>query len=314
VSLTNLELRHLRCFVVLAEELHFARAAQRLHLSQPALSQTLKQLERATGLRLLNRTTRRVELTAEGAAVRDDALRVLGELDRLVERAHDTAAGRRGTLRVGFTIGAAVDLVPRVLRAYAAAYPDMKVELTEFDFSEPDTGLDDDRSDVAILRPPIETAGVQLATLATEPRVACLPESHPLAGREEISIQDILGEPIIGAPRPGIWRDYWLACDYRDGRPPPVVAEVATFETELQAVATGRGISITAEAAARFYARPGLSFPRIADISPCEVAVALPEHPTPAARAFAEVAISAAQRIDEPIPMPFSGLCGRRTP
>lgn len=293
MPLTNLEIRHLRCFVVLAEELHFARAAERLHLSQPALSQTIKQIEHATGLRLLNRTTRRVELTAEGAAVRDDARRVLRELDRLVERAEETAAGRRGTLRVGFTIGAAVDLVPGILRAYAAAYPDVRVELAEFDFSEPEAGLDDERSDVAILRPPIETAGVQLATLTTEARVACLPDSHPLAEREEISVYDILDEPIIGAPGEGVWRDYWLACDYRDGQPPPVVAEVATFETELQAVAAGRGISITAEAAARFYARPGIRFPRIADIAPCEVAVALPRLPTPAARAFAEVAIGA---------------------
>jgi DNA-binding transcriptional LysR family regulator len=293
VPLTNLGLRHLRCFVVLAEELHFARAAQRLHLSQPALSQTLKQLEQATGLRLIDRTTRRVALTAEGAALRDDALRVLAEFDGLVERAHETAAGRRGTLRVGFTIGAAVDLVPRVLRAYAAEYPDVKVELTEFDFSEPEAGLDDDRSDVAIVRPPIETKGVQLARLATEARVACLPESHRLADRDEISIYDILSEPIIGAPGEGAWRDYWLACEYRGGEPPPIVAEVATFETELQAVATGRGISITAEAAARFYARPGLRFPRIADISPCEVAVALPAFPTPAARAFCQVAIGA---------------------
>lgn len=280
--------------MVLAEELHFARAAQRLHLSQPALSQTLKQLERATGLRLLDRTTRRVELTADGAALRDDALQVLGDFDSLIERAHETAAGRRGRLRVGFTIGAAVDLVPRVLREHSAAYPDVNVELTEFDFSEPEAGLNDDRSDVAILRPPIATEGVQFATLATEPRVACLPDWHPLADRDQISIHDILDEPLIGSPGPGVWRDYWLACDYRDGEPPTVAAEVSTFETELQAVASGRGISITAEAAARFYARPGLRFPRIADIPACEVAVALPKVPTPAARAFADVAISAA--------------------
>jgi DNA-binding transcriptional LysR family regulator len=291
VRFTTLTLRHLRCFVVLAEELHFARAAERLHLSQPALSQTVKQLERETGLRLLNRTTRHVELTAAGVAVRDDALRVLREFDDLIEHAHELAAGHTGTLRVGFTIGAAVDIVPRVLRAYAKTYPEVKVELMEFDFSEPEAGLDDDRSDVAIVRPPLETDGVRLATLTTEPRVACLPDSHPLAEREEISIYDILGEAIIAAPGEGVWRDYWLACDYRDGQPPPVVAEVATFETELQAVATGRGISITAEAAARFYARPGVRFPRIADIAPCEVAVALPQAPTPAARAFAEVAI-----------------------
>jgi DNA-binding transcriptional LysR family regulator len=296
VPLTNLGLRHLRYFVVLAEELHFARAAQRLHLTQSSLSKTLKELEQATGLHLLNRTTRRVALTAEGAEFRDDALRALKEFDRVIERAHETASGRRGTLRVGFTIGAAVDLVPHVLREYAATYPDVTVELTEFDFSEPEAGLDDDRSDVAIVRPPLETQGVQLATLATEPRVACLPDSHPLADRDEISIDDILSEPMLSPPRQGIWRDYWLACDYRHGEPPIVVAGVATFETELQAVATGRGISITAEAAARFYARPGVRFPRITDIPPCEVAVALPKLPTPAARAFANIAISTSEQ------------------
>jgi DNA-binding transcriptional LysR family regulator len=293
VPLTNLGLRHLRCFVVLAEELHFARAAERLYISQPALSQTLKQLEQATGLQLLLRTTRRVELTRDGAALRDDALRVLQEFDELMERAHATATGRRGTLRVGFTIGAAVDLVPRILRAHAEQFPDVNVELTEFDFAEPEAGLDDDRSDVAIVRPPIEVEGVQLFTLATESRVACLPDSHRLADLAEVSIYDLLPEPIVAAPGRGIWRDYWLGCDYRDGVPPTVVGEAATFESELQAVASGRGISITAEAAARFYARPGLRFPRIFDIAPCEVAVALPAFSTPAARTFADVAVAA---------------------
>jgi DNA-binding transcriptional LysR family regulator len=293
VPLTNLGLRHLRCFVVLAEELHFARAAARLHLSQPALSQTLKQLELATGLQLLARTTRRVELTPDGAALREDAVRVLASFDELVERAHARAAGRLGTLRVGFSIGAAVDLVPRILRAHAEQYPDVNVVLTEFDFSEPETGLDDDRSDVAILRPPID-ADVELFTLTTEACVACLPDSHRLADRDEVSIYDLLGEPIVAAPGRGTWRDYWLGCEYRDGVPPNVVAEVATFESELQTVASGRGISITAEAAARFYARPGLRFPRIADMPPCEVAVAIPAGATPAARAFARVAVAAA--------------------
>jgi DNA-binding transcriptional LysR family regulator len=102
-----------------------------------------------------------------------------------------------------------------------------------------------------------------------------------------------LDEPIIGAPGSGVWRDYWLATDYRDGKPPPIVAEAATFESELQAVASGLGISITAEAASRFYARPGLRFPRITDIAPCEVAVALPKNPTAAARSFADVAVRA---------------------
>ena len=292
MTLTNVGLRHLRSFVVLAEELHFARAAALLHVSQPALSQTIKQLERATGLTLLARTTRRVELTRDGAALRDDALQVLADFDALMQRARESAAGRRGALRVGYIIGAAVDLVPRVLRAHAEQCPDVDVRTTEFDFSEPAGGLDDGRSDVAIVRPPIDVQDARLITLATEPRVACLPDSHRLADREEVSVHELIDEPIIAAPGAGTWRDYWLCCEYRDGRPPRVVGEAATFEGELQAVASGRGISITAEAAGRFYARPGLRFPRIADIPPCEVAVALPPDPTPAARAFAEIAVA----------------------
>ncbi len=292
VTLTNVELRHLRSFVVLVEELHFARAAERLHVSQPALSQTIKQLERATGLLLLQRTTRRVELTPDGRAFRDDAVRVLEPFDTLMEHARATAAGRRGTLRVGYTIGAAVDLVPRVLRAFTERCPDVRVETTEFDFSEPGAGLGDGRADVAIVRPPIDVDEVQLLTLTREPRVACVADSHRLAGRQEVCIEDLLDEPIIAAPGTGVWREYWLCSEYRNGAPAPVVGEAATFEAELQAVASGRGISITAEAAARFYARPGLRFPRIANIPPCEVAVALPADPRPAARLFAEVAVT----------------------
>jgi DNA-binding transcriptional LysR family regulator len=294
VSLTNLALRHLRCFVVLADELHFARAAERLHVSQPALSQTIKQLEAATGLRVLERTTRRVALTPEGQAVRDDALEVLRAFDRLVEHAHDAATGRRGTLRVGYTIGAALDLVPRLLRHHAALYPEVRVELTEFDFSTPAAGLDDGRSDVAIVRPPLGLPGVTTRTLLTEPRFACMSDAHRLAGREQVSVADVLPEPIIAAPGSGPWRDYWLCCEHRDGSPPPVVGEAPTFESELQAVATGRGISIVPEAAARYYARPGLRFPRIADLPPCEVAVALGPDASPAARAFATVAVELA--------------------
>jgi DNA-binding transcriptional LysR family regulator len=293
VALTNVGLRHLRSFVVLAEELHFARAAARLYVSQPALSQTIKQLEDATGLRLLERTTRRVDLTAEGASLREDAVQVLAQFERMMERARASAAGRRGALRVGYVIGAAVDIVPQVLRAHAEQCPGVQVQTTEFDFSQPAAGLDDGRSDVAIVRPPIDVAGVELSALATEPRVACLPESHRLAARDEVSVYELLDEPIIAAPGHGPWRDYWLCCEYRGGSEPPVVGEEATFEGEFQAVASGRGISITAHAAARFYARPGLRFPRISDIPPCEVAVALPPDPTPAARVFAEIAIAA---------------------
>ena len=219
--LTNVGLRHLRSFVVLADELHFAHAASVLHISQPALSQTIRQLEFATGLELVRRTTRAVELTDAGRMFRDDAIgHVLARFDETMEHAFDTAAGRRGKLHVGYTIGAAVDILPTVLRGYAAAYPDVEVELREFDFSEPAAGLDDGRSDVAIVRPPIDVDDAVFYTLVTEPRVACVYEGHPLANRDEVSIAEVLLEPLVAAPGSGTWRDYWLGCDYRNGEPP----------------------------------------------------------------------------------------------
>jgi len=290
--LTNVGLRHLRSFVVLAEELHFARAAATLHISQPALSQTIRQLELATGLQLLRRTTRAVELTDAGRGFRDDAVAVVAQFDAMMERALDVAAGRRGKLHVGYTIGAGVDIVPSVLRAYAAAFPDVEVDLREFDFSQPAAGLDDRRTDVAIVRPPIDVDDAVFFTLVREPCVACVYEGHALAERDQVSITELLSEPIVAAPGSGTWRDYWLGCEYRHGEPPYVVAEAATFEAELQTVAAGRGISITTGTAARFYARPGLRFPVITDIPPCEVAVALPAGASSAARNFAELAVS----------------------
>jgi DNA-binding transcriptional LysR family regulator len=291
--LTNIGLRHLRSFVVLADELHFAHAAAALHISQPALSQTIRQLEFATGLHLVRRTTRAVELTDAGRLFRDDAVRVLTEFDLTMERALEMAAGRRGKLHVGYSIGAGVDIVPSVLREFAAAFPDVEVEIREFDWSQPAAGLDDGQTDVAIVRPPLDIAeGTAFFTLATEPCVACVYEGHPLADRDEVSVLELLDEPIVAAPGSGVWRDYWIACEYRNGRPPNVVAEAATFEAELQTVAAGRGISITAGIAARYYARPGLRFPVITDIPLCRVAVALPADPTPAARHFAELAVS----------------------
>ena len=298
VVLTNVGLRHLRSFVVLADELHFAHAASILHTSQPALSQTIRQLESATGVQLVRRTTRAVELTEAGRMFRDDAIGVLARFDETMERVFDIAAGRRGTLHVGYTIGAAVDILPTVLRGYVAAYPDVEVEPREFDFSEPAAGLDDGRSDVAIVRPPIDVDDAVFFTLVTEPRVACVYEGHPFANRDEVSIREVLREPIVGAPGSGMWRDYWLGCDYRNGEPPHVVAEAATFEAELQTVAAGRGISITTGTAARFYARPGLRFPVIRDIPPCRVAVALPAHSVLAAsRNFAELAVSVSNEL-----------------
>jgi DNA-binding transcriptional LysR family regulator len=170
-------------------------------------------------------------------------------------------------------ISTAVQFIPDILREFERIRPEADLHLQEFDFSDPSAGLRDGKVDCAIVRPPIGVDEVEQVEIAREKCVACLPTGHHLASRESVVLNDILDEPIVAAPVQGVWRDYWLAMDYRDGRPAKVTYEAATVESELQAVAAGRGISITADSIARYYARPGVIFRPIVDMQECVTAV-----------------------------------------
>jgi DNA-binding transcriptional LysR family regulator len=273
-AMDNVTLRQLEAFIAVARERKFAAAAGQLHISAPYLSQTIKQLERSLGCVLLTRTTRTVELTPAGKVFAGLAEHALGELERAALVARATAHPSTATLRLGYSIGAGLDLVPTLLRTFLAEHPDTRVQTEEYDFGEPTAGLRDRHVHAAVIRPPVGLAGLLTIDLTSEPRVACLPEGHALADRESVSVADLLPEPIIAAPpSPGPWRDYWILTEYRSS-PAPVVAEAATFEAELHLVASGRGISVTAMAAARFYNRPGVVFVPIHDLDPCRVALA----------------------------------------
>ncbi len=272
---TQLSIRHLRAFVVLSEELHFARAAARLHLTSPALSQTLRQLEVAVGAMLVHRTTRRVELTAAGQATLERAQAALTAFDSAIAHMQRAARGEVGDLVVGYVIGAALELLPPIARAFERSAPDVSLELREYDFTNPAAGLDANEVDAAFVGMPLDVEGLEYLQLLSEPRVACLPDGHRLAGRRQIRVREILDEPVIAAPsRDPVWRDYWILGPERGGEPPNVVQQAATFDAELQAVAAGHGISITTAAAGRYYARPGVRFVEIEDLSPCHVALA----------------------------------------
>ena len=271
----NLDLRHARAFVVLAEELHFGRAARRLFITQPALSRTIRQIEQTIGVRLVDRTTRRVSLTPSGEALVDIARDAVEAFDKLVSRATSLRHESDNTLRVAHQIGAALSLVPDIVRRFAQDHPDIQVELREFDFGEPFAGIDTAVSDVAFVRLPLEHPDLRFEILEHEPLFAGLPADHRLAGRASISIEEILDEPILAAPKAaGRWRDYWLAMDYRSGAAPTVVEEAANFDAELQAVAFGKAVTITSLAAKLYYARPGVVFVPIIDAPPCDVALA----------------------------------------
>lgn len=290
----NVELRHLRAFVAVAEAANFTRAAEKLMIAQPSLSYTIRQLEAQLGFRLFARTTRATALTPAGELFLGEARAVLERLDQAVDVARRVAGGEAGTLRIGYLIGAAVDLVPSILRAFGEQFRDIHVELVEYDFAAPGCGLGSGDTDVAIVRPPLDVPDVTTRTLLRERCFACLPANHELAGDSEVSVARLLREPIVAAPGGGPWRDSWILTGHRD-QPARVVHEAATFEAELQAVALGRGLSIVPASAARFYARPGVRFVPVVDLPDCEVAVAHRPDAPRAARNFAELAVRVAQ-------------------
>lgn len=290
-ALPDVTNRQLRAFVVLAEELHFGRAAGRLHVSQPALSLSLRQLERALGVALMERTTRSVRLTAAGEDFLAKIAPALRAVDDALASATRWADGTRGLLRLGYLIGAGLDRLPRLLREFSDAYPEIRVETVEYDFSDPSAGLGGGDVDIALVRPPLEVTGLRYLEITQERWLACVARDHAFAGRDTVQLADILDEPIVAAPQSaGRWRDYWIASDRRQ-TPANVVAEAATFEAEFTAVAQGKGISITAETAARYFNRPNLVFIPIVDAPPCTVSLAWPRSgAAPAARRFARIA------------------------
>jgi len=267
-------LRQLEAFLAVAQELHFGRAAERLSVSPPWMSHTIRDLERALHVELLTRTTRNVQLTLAGEVFAGLASQVLAELSSAIRTVRRLGGEPQQALKLGYTIGAGLEIVPRLLRTYHDRQPGKAVATEEFDFTDPSAGLRDNLVHAAVVRPPLGLAGLASVELATERRVACLPEDHPLAGRPSLTVADVLPEPIIAAPASqGPWRDYWILTDYRSG-PAPVVGEARTLDAEMHLVSRGLGLSITSEAIGRWYRRPGVTFVPILNLSPCVVALA----------------------------------------
>jgi len=238
------------------------------------MSHTIRDRERALGVDLLIRTTRSVELTPEGTVFAGLASQLLAELNSAVKTVRGMGATPQEALKLGYTIGAALEIVSRLLRTYRDGQPDSAIETEEFDFTDPTAGLRDRLVHAAVVRPPLGLPGLVSVELATEQLVACLPDDHPLAARESLGVADVLPEPIIAAPvSPGPWRDYWILTDYRSG-PAPVVAEAHTLDAETHLVSRGVGLSITSEGVGQWYRRPGVTFVPIRDLNPCVVSLA----------------------------------------
>ena len=255
----NVTLRLLHYFDVLGNELNYRRAAERLYISQPALSAAIRQLEQLIGDRLFDRDTRSVALTVFGQEWLPYVRAALREVDVALDAAETLVD--HGHVRLGYLIGTGADLLFRLLDGVEQELPHLTVETTEYDFTDPTAGLATGTADIALLRPPVDIPDAEMAVVAEERWMACLPRTHRFAGRRSIDIQELLDEPIVAAPESaGPWRDYWLAADLRHGKPATVTAEAATYESEVTLVARGIGLSFTVSSMVRLYSRPGVRF------------------------------------------------------
>lgn len=243
----NIELRHLRYFIAVAEELHFGRAAARLNISQPPLSQQIQILEEQIGARLLARTNRSVTLTAAGEQFLGDARQILGQVEAAATRAARLHQGETGELQLGLTASAPfIKTVSDTLLLYRQRYPDVHVQTVESHTREQIGPLGDGTLDLGLMRntPLPETLCWQVAL--REPMLAMVHHSHPLASRERISLRDLASEPFVffdPQAGTGLYDDI-RALLKRYDITPYVTQEVGEAMTILGLVAAGLGVSI----------------------------------------------------------------------
>lgn len=247
----DLDLRKLRYFAAVAEHGHFGRAAERLHIAQPVLSRQIRALEQELGCALLERTTRSVRLTEAGEQLHKDASGVLAAARAATLRVHSAARGAH-RLVVGFAPGLSVSAA---VRAFTQAHPGVEIELRRLNWYEQAEALRDGRADIGYLRRPFDGDGIRTVPISSEPKVACLPATHPLASRRRLVQADLDGKTILNAE----------------------ARRTATIEEKFELVAAGRGIALVPRSVARYYSRPGLVHRPLTDAEPFEICLAVAE-------------------------------------
>lgn len=245
-----MELRHLRYFRAVAEELHFGRAAQRLHIAQPPLSQQIRQLEDELGVALLARSTRRVELTPAGADYLRHVIRILDEVDAANRHAQRVADGSRGHLTIGCVGSATYTLLPKLVRVLRDELPEVDVDIRgEMLAPAQIAGLRSGQLDIGLLRPPAATDGLTLETLRTDRLVVAVPEGHRQAGASAIEPAELRHDDFVVHAGRGlsVMNDVAVSICSAAGFAPKVRHEVAETSTLVTFVAAGLGVAIVPE-------------------------------------------------------------------
>jgi DNA-binding transcriptional LysR family regulator len=244
-----MELRHLRYFIAVAEELHFSRAAARLHIAQPPLSQQIKQLEAELHTQLLWRTKRRVELTVAGEAFLEEARKTLVQAEHAARVAQSIGAGETGQVQLGFVDSALPGFLPRLLRGFRERHPDVQIVLHELTSGQQIEALKRAEIQLAVLRPTRAGAQVAFHEIGSEGLLVALPAEHRLAELEKVPVEELEHEGWVLFPRlvsPGL-HDHLVGICRKAGFVPRVVQEGREGHTIVGLVGAGVGISLVAE-------------------------------------------------------------------
>ena len=293
-----MELRHLRYFVAVAEELHFRRAAERLHVAQPAVSEQVRKLEAELGVLLLNRTQRSVSLTVAGSVMLEEARRVLRQADVATQATRSARMRGLGRLRVGYMRDTMPRYIPQSLSRFAASAPGIEVVL---ETGSPLRLAADVRSgslDLAVVCLPLASGGLRVTSLGEEGAVCALPASHPLSTEPSIDPRQVSETPLLLLPRESnpaffdgvisTWRSAGLAAAPREASEPLV-------EHVLLGVAAGAGLAVLPSSAAERHSLPGIRFVPLASALGCEIAIFSRDEDSTTVTGFLRLARTAAR-------------------
>ncbi|MEM1252763.1 MAG: LysR substrate-binding domain-containing protein [Cyanobacteria bacterium P01_H01_bin.21] len=243
-----MELRHLRYFLAVAEELHFGRAAQRLHMAQQPLSRQIRNLEEELGVELFYRTKRTIRLTEAGKVFLQETRKTLAQADRAVTVTQRVAQGVAGRLIIGFTGPILNSILPTAVREFKQRFPDIHLDLTRLQTNQQVKALLAEEIHVGFLHPPIDEPFLRQEVICQEPMVAVFPDIHPLAigAPAPISIQCLADESFILFPRPvgPVLYDSIIGLCQQSGFSPKIVQETFPQQTILGLVAAGLGVSL----------------------------------------------------------------------
>ena len=269
-----METRQLRYFVAVAEERHFGRAAQRLHMAQPPLSHQIKQLEDQIGTQLLVRTTRKVDLTPAGELLLIRARMVLAGIEQLEQDVRLVGRGARGVIRIGFSGSATYSLMPRIVESARRSLPDVRLNIQgEMLTPQMEEALEEGRLDMAVLRPPVQSDDLELNLLEQDELVVALPEAHRLASLGTLNLCDLSGEQYICYSQTSAVNSIFLEACRKAGFRPDVVQEARETSTLLSFVSAGMGIALVPTTRHMFNLE-GIVFRSLRDAPVVDLAVA----------------------------------------